>query len=126
MYPIVDGDIRHHSKQISVGSQSLIKKIARINVKNRAKALALTAQMGNDITCLSPAVQIKMEKQRLIFEKELSSSERLIAHPFPINFYQSLINDFSVTTLHLVNNFGGEVYPPIKPDFKLIHSLSKD
>ena len=56
--------------------------------------------------CLSPAVQIKMEKQRLVFEKELSSSERLIAHPFPINFYQSLINELSATNIHLVNDVG--------------------
>ena len=35
VYPVVDGDVRHHSKRISVGERSLKREIARIDVKKQ-------------------------------------------------------------------------------------------
>ena len=35
VHPIVDGDVRHHSKQVLVGKRALENQIAQINVKKK-------------------------------------------------------------------------------------------
>ena len=32
VYPVIDGDVRHHTKQVSVGSRKLDREIARVDV----------------------------------------------------------------------------------------------
>ena len=50
VYPIIDEDIRHHSKMVSVGKRSLQREIANLNVmKNRSMALTITAMINDTV-----------------------------------------------------------------------------
>ena len=45
VYPIVDGDVPNHSKQISVGKRALEKQIAQINVKKKVKSTRINSEI---------------------------------------------------------------------------------
>ena len=104
---------------MSVGSRSLTKELARVNVqKNRILALSITAKLNSKKNQLSSNEIDDLKSQRTQLEKLLSSSEKLISYPFPTTFYSDLIDEISGTNLFLVNDVGGKVLKPIKARFQ--------
>ena len=119
VHPIVDGDVRHHSKQVSVGKRALEKQIAQINVKKkRLKALALTAKLNSSKNNLSMQEQKQIENERKLMEKSLKVAKKMISAPFPKSFYSDLVDELSATNLLLVNEVGGQVIHPVKARFQ--------
>ena len=82
VYPIVDGKFRHHSKISSI-TRKLKWELNRINVhKLRTKTLTLSAKLRD----LPLKRQIDVRKEQEKIEKELTSAEKVLQYPFPINF----------------------------------------
>ena len=114
VYPIIDEDIRHHSKMVSVGKRSLQREIANLNVmKNRSMALTITAMINDTVDTKKRRTWIPA----IFLEKSLISSERLIPNPFPTSFYNDIIHALSTTTLMSPNDVGGRVCFPVKARF---------
>jgi len=119
VYPVIDGDTRHHSKQVSVGERSLRKELAIISAKkNRVKALALTDHLNGKGDTLCEKDQQDLKLQRTKLEKNLFSAERIISRPFPPYFFKLLVDEIATTNLLLVNDIGGKVIYPVKARFQ--------
>ena len=63
--------------------------------------------------------RIGLVSQYTKLEKNLTSSEEMISHPFSKQFLQLLVDKISTIILLLVNDIGGEVVFPLKSRFQV-------
>ena len=111
VHPVIDGNIHHYSKRVSIGVRSLQMEMERIIVRKKcSKSLALTSRLSAHINTLSVIERQKLESQRAKLEKTLLSAEKLISYPFPPNFFNNLINELSVTSLLYFNDNTDQIF----------------
>ena len=63
------------------------------------------------------ATKASYEEDTNRLEKSLVASEKLIANPFPRNFYKDLCDNLYGTNIFLPNDIGGLIMAPIKARF---------
>ena len=90
VYPIFDGNKRHHSKVASI-TRSLRQEMNNIDVlKLRTMGMSISASLKS---CSEDDKEKEKGKLRDI-EKQLSSAENSISHPFPSNFFDLFVEEF--------------------------------
>ena len=68
---------------------------------------------------------IECESQIQKSEKSLTAAEIVISHPFPILFYNELVDEMTATDILSINAVGGKVILPIKAWFQADSLIAK-
>ena len=114
VYPIFDGDKRHHSKVASI-TRSLRQEMNNIDVlKLRTLGMSISASLKS---CSEDDKDKEKGKLRDI-EKQLSSAENSISYPFPRNFFDLFVEEFKKKGYNNTEMSGGIVHAPIQCVFQ--------